>query len=149
KCACLLKTPPVCSPNALPYPSRNSLSKLTKRHVHPDRNISDNLDNLPGRYSTVLDCSELVSDALVLGRKRGDYTRNFPENRCLRKFFKILPVGNNNRQQDVAVIFSRRYPQGTSRGLNNVNGTLLRVSEYDAVNCRYVDALRQTSRIGH
>ena len=75
--------------------------------MHPDRNIAINLDNLAGRYAALFDCSKLISDALVLGRKRSDYTRDLPEGRCLSKLFKIHLAGDNERQQDVAVIFSR------------------------------------------
>jgi hypothetical protein len=117
--------------------------------VHPDRNVPANLDNLPGRPAALLDCSKLVNDALVLSREGGDYTHDLPEGRRLSKVFKIYPVGDNERQQDVAVIFSRRYPQGASCRLNYVDATLLRVGEHDAVDGWYINAFCQTPRVGH
>src|SRR5262249_36093482 len=123
--------------------------KLTERHVHPDRNISLNLDNLPRRSAALLGCSKLVNDALVLGGEGGDYTHHLSEGCGLGKFLKIHLAGDNKRQQDVAVFFSWISSQGASRRLDYIDATLLWVSENDAVDGWHVDPLRQTSRVGH
>ena len=117
--------------------------------MHPERDIAGNLNNLPGRYAALLDCSKLVNDALVLSRQRSNYSRDLLEGRCLGKFFKTHPAGDNERQQDVAVFFSGIPSQGASRRLDYVDATLLWIGKRNAVNGGHVDPLRQTSRVCH
>src|SRR6516165_5030378 len=117
--------------------------------MHPDRNVPFNFDNFPGGYAAMLDCSKLVNDALVLGRERSDYARNLPEGRCLSKFFKTRLAGDNERQQNVAVIFPWIPSQSASRRLDYIDASLLWVGEHNAVDGWHIDPLRQTSRVGH
>jgi len=77
------------------------------------------------------------------------FYRNLPESRCLGKFSKTHPAGDNERQQDAAVIFFWIPSQGASRRLDYVDATLLWVGKHDAVDGWHVDPFRQTSRVGH
>src|SRR5262249_30924880 len=63
KGARFLERPPVHPRNAFPHLGIDRLGEALQRHVHADRNLAVNLDNLAARNAPMMDGAQLVNDA--------------------------------------------------------------------------------------
>src|SRR5438445_712164 len=101
----ILKQSPIRASNAVPDPRGNRFGKITELHFHSDGNVTFNLNDLAARYTPIFNRSKLIRDTFILSRECRNGLSDLPECCRLSEFIEIHFLRNDERNNDISMVF--------------------------------------------